>query len=91
MFACFSPRLCRLKTGIADVTGALKERRSSAKVLLLDIELNVGKEKMGHLMNLINTFHQRSSSELLTEIDRIFEGFPHLQTAFMDFLPSHLR
>jgi hypothetical protein len=87
----FSPQLFRLKTGIADVTGALKERRSNAKMLLSDIEEKLGKEKMTQLLDIIKGFHQRSSSELLTEIDGIFEGVSDLQTKFMDFLPSHLR
>lgn len=80
-----------LRTSIADVTGALKERRANAKVLLLEIESIVSPEKYSQLMDIITDFYQKSSEEVLEEVEEIFEGHSELQARFIDFLPDHLR
>ncbi|KAL3931240.1 MAG: hypothetical protein SGBAC_011399 [Bacillariaceae sp.] len=80
-----------LRTSISDVTGALKKRRMDAKVLLLDIEDSVGPEKYSQLLDIISEFHQKSSEEILQEVEEIFEGHSDLQAQFIDFLPDHLR
>jgi hypothetical protein len=45
--------LLRFKTGIADVTGAVEDRRVRAKQLLLDVEQQLGKEKMAEVVDVI--------------------------------------
>ncbi|CAJ1969526.1 unnamed protein product [Cylindrotheca closterium] len=80
-----------LRTSIADVTGALQERRMDAKTLLLEIESAISPEKYLRLMDVITDFHCKSSEEVLQEVEVILEGHSKLQAQFIDFLPDHLR
>eukprot|EP00980_Cylindrotheca_fusiformis_P009921 scaffold2195_cov132-Cylindrotheca_fusiformis.AAC.5 len=80
-----------LETGTGDASGATRERRSNAKRVLLEIDQKLGQEKLAQLMDLIRGFHQRSASDLIAEIDEVFDGASELKSMFLDFLPSHLR
>jgi predicted transcriptional regulator len=80
-----------LRTSIDDVTGALKERRVDAKLLLLEIESAISPEKYSRLVDIITDFYYKSSEEVLQEVEEILEGHSKLQAQFIDFLPDHLR
>jgi hypothetical protein len=67
----------------------VRTRRSNAKELLIDIETKLGKEKMMIVVGMIRNFHQISTSALLSDITKIFEGDEDLMDRFTDFLPRH--
>ena len=65
----------------------MKERRSNAKELLLDIESELGQEKVTQVVAIITNFHQMSSSELEVELVDAFGDNGELKARFIEFLP----
>lgn len=84
-------RFFRFKTGMADITGAVEERRVKAKELLLDVESQFGKEKMAEVADSIKHLHQKSITELKTNLVDIFKGDAEFQKRFLEFLPKRFR
>ena len=78
----------RQKTSTSEVIGALDERRSQAKRLLLDIEDELGFDKMKEVALLINSFHQRPAMDSRTRLLGILHGSDHLKQRMLEFLPK---
>ena len=83
--------LHRTKTGTTEATGALEERRIGAKQLLVDVEEQLGKEKMAEVADAIKRLHQKSVAELKAVLVDILNGQTELLLRFQDFLPKRLR
>ena len=83
--------LDRTKTGTSDVTGATEERRVDAKQLLLDIEDQLGKEKLAEVVNAIKRLHQKPISDLKSELVEVLKGHAELLQRFLEFLPRRFR
>ena len=65
----------------------MKERRSNAKELLLDIESELGAEKLTQVVAVITNFHQMSSGEVEMELVNAFGDNGELKARFIEFLP----
>lgn len=78
----------RQKTSVSEVTGALDDRRTLAKRLLLDIEDELGNEKMTEVAQLVKTFHQRPAIESRTRLLGILHGSDNLKQRMLEFLPK---
>lgn len=83
--------LLRFKTGIADVTGAVEDRRVRAKQLLLDVEQQLGKEKMAEVVDVIKRLHRKSVAELKSLLVDILKDNAEFQHRFLEFLPNRFR
>ena len=83
--------LCRSKTSVADVTGAVEERRVDAKQLLLDLEHELGKEKLAEVANAIKRWHHKSVTQLKVFLVHSLKGHPTLLERFVEFLPKRHR
>ena len=77
----------RSETGTNDVTRVVEERRSSAKELLLDIQREMGKEKMAEVAGAIISLNQGSERESKEALLRILKNQPQLHQRLVKFLP----
>lgn len=76
------------ETATSDVTKAVEERRSSAKQLLLDIQRDMGKEKMAEVAGAIISLNQGSERESKEALLRILKNEPQLHQRLVEFLPK---
>ena len=54
----------------------------------MDIESNLGQEKMSQLVEIIKNFSEMTSEEVESELDDIFGSSAQLLARFIDFLPG---
>ena len=66
---------------------AVEERRSAAKQLLLDIQRDLGKDKMAEVAGAIISLNQGSERESKEALLRILKNQPQLHQRLMEFLP----
>lgn len=78
--------LHRQKTSIGEVTGTLNDKRAMAKRLLLDIEEELGNEKMTEVAQLVKTFHSRPAIESRTRVLGILHENGALKLRMLEFL-----
>ena len=69
------------------MTRAVEERRSAAKQLLLDIQRDLGKDKMAEVAGAIISLNQGSERESKEALLRILKNQPQLHQRLMEFLP----
>jgi MinD superfamily P-loop ATPase len=94
LYGCFPSLLTcsfftRPKTAISDVAGAIEERRIKAKKLLIDVETQMGKDKLAEIVDVIKRFNQRSiTTNLKAVIVDICNGYPEFEQRLLEFLPK---
>jgi hypothetical protein len=76
------------ETSVAETTGAVEERRQSAKDLLLEVQKVKGKETMGEVAAIIRQLHTAYDAETKDALFSHLRGYPDLQKRFLDFLPK---
>jgi hypothetical protein len=76
------------ETSVAESTGAVEERRQSAKDLLLEVQKVKGKETMGEVAAIIRQLHTSYDAETKDALFSLLRGHPDLQKRFLDFLPK---
>jgi hypothetical protein len=76
------------ETSVAESTGAVEERRQSAKGLLLEVQKVKGKETMGEVAAIIRQLHTSYDAETKDALFSLLRGDPDLQKRFLDFLPK---
>jgi hypothetical protein len=76
------------ETSVAETTGAVEERRQSAKDLLLEVQKVKGKETMGEVAAIIRQLHTSYDAETKDALFSLLRGHPDLQKRFLDFLPK---
>jgi Paired amphipathic helix repeat len=81
----------RAKTTISDVIGAVEERRIIAKELLLQIQLELGNEKLLQIMEAVKLLHRSSVAELKERAVELLHDKPELLDRFLAFLPKRFR
>ena len=81
----------RAKTAMSEVIGAVGERRITAKELLLQIQLELGTERMIQITDAIKALHQSSVPELKERAVELLHEKPELLDRFLDFLPKRFR
>jgi len=74
-----------------EVIGAVEERRVAAKELLLQIQLELGTEKMTQIAEAIKLLHQSSVSELKERAVDLLHERPELLDKFLEYLPKRFR
>ncbi|CAB9523474.1 Mesoderm induction early response 1 [Seminavis robusta] len=74
-------------TGTGDVSQAVEGRRSDAKQLLLDIQRELGKDKMAEVGGAIISLNQGSEVESKEALLRILKNHPQLHQRLVEFLP----
>lgn len=74
-------------TSTGDVTKAVEERRSAAKQLLLDIQRDMGKDKMAEVAGAVISLNQGSERDSKEALLRILKNHPALHQRLVEFLP----
>jgi len=74
-------------TGTGDVTKAVEERRSAAKQLLIDIQRDMGKDKMAEVAGAVISLNQGSERDSKEALLRILKNHPALHQRLVEFLP----
>jgi len=80
-------RWSRSETGTSEVASAVEERRSAAKQLLLDIQRDLGKDKMAEVAGAIISLNKGSERDSKEALLRILKNQPHLHQRLVEFLP----
>ena len=68
----------------------MEELRSSAKDLLLVIQVAVGTEKLDFICRSIKATLDSSIGDLKLQIEEILQRHPTLMNCAMEFLPKHV-
>jgi hypothetical protein len=76
------------ETSATESTGAVEERRQSAKDLLLEVQNVKGKETMAEVAAIIRQLHTAYDAETKDALLSLLRGHPELQKRFLDFLPK---
>jgi len=76
------------ETSVAESTGALEDRRQSAKDLLLQVQNVKGKDVMAEVAAIIRQLHASYDPETKDALFSLLRGHPDLQKRFLDFLPK---
>lgn len=78
----------RSETGTQDVIGAVEERRSEAKEVLLDIQRDLGKDGLAEVAGAIISLHQGAEDESKEALVRILKSHPQHYERLIEFLPK---
>lgn len=81
----------RARTAMPEVIGAVEDRRVAAKELLLQIQLELGSEKMTLIAEAIKLLHQSSVSALKERVVDLLHERPELLEKFLEYLPKRFR
>jgi len=73
------------------VVGAVEDRRSAAKELLLQIQTDMGSEAMEQIAQAVRSLHRRPIDDLKDRAVEILQGQPDLLEKFLRFLPRRFR
>ena len=69
----------------------MEHRRVDAKRLLLDLEQELGKEKLVEVAAAIKRWHHKSVTQLKVFLVHNLKGHPALLERFVEFLPRRHR
>eukprot|EP00934_Nitzschia_sp_Nitz4_P006222 Nitzschia sp. Nitz4//scaffold166_size90379//38179//40233//NITZ4_005055-RA/size90379-snap-gene-0.44-mRNA-1//1//CDS//3329538190//6212//frame0 len=75
------------ETRIGDITGSLDDRRVAAKRVLLDVEQEMGKDKLLEVLSVIKTFHKKPTADSRQLMVKVLQGHEHLQEGVLAFFP----
>lgn len=78
------------ETSVGEVTGAVEDRRLTAKALLLDVQDTMGKDVMGEVAGIVRDLYRSYSIQSKKELFGLLRGQPELQKRFLDFLPKNV-
>lgn len=87
----FNVMSCRHKTGVADTTHAVEERRVAARDLFLQVQSELGTQTMNELAAAVKSMKDGSLEDLKDTFVELLQKQPELLERFLAFLPKRLR
>jgi len=81
----------RNKTSVADVTGAVEERRVAAKELFLQVQSDLGPVAMNELAAAVKSLKDGEIEDVKETFVEVLQDQPELLDRFLAFLPKRYR